>query len=461
MPKVSIVIPVYNVEEYLRTCLDSVVNQTLEDIEIICINDGSTDNSLSILEEFAKKDNRIKLISKPNSGYGHTMNLGIKESQGEYIGIVEPDDYVSLEMYETLYKSALKHDVDFIKADFCRFEGEGETIKFSYNHLSTDDSYYNRLIDPQNDTKPFNFTMNTWSGIYKRNFIEKHKICHNESPGASFQDNGFWFQTFSLATKIYFLNKPFYLKRKDNPNSSVMSKEKVFVVCDEYEFIRKFLDNNPIIRENTGLKNELIAIYQSKRFNNYLFSLRRIDEKFRKVFLKRFHEDYVLAENSQELNKHFFSEKNWYFLQLIINDSDRFYKEYFNIPSIFKKTKLNSLLNFLYVVKKSKGNLKRIYNFLKAFRMIKKLNLFDEEQYIKKNYRLNLSSISPLNHYIFHGFKENKMPSDEFDGNYYLKVNEDVRKTKQNPLVHYVLYGKKEGRSPNRFSTSKTTDNDL
>jgi hypothetical protein len=357
-------------------------------------------------------------------------------------------------MYEILYKSALEHDVDFIKADFCRFEGEGENIKFSYNHLSKDNSYYNRLINPQKDIIPFNFTMNTWSGIYKRDFIEKYKIRHNESPGASFQDNGFWFQTFSLATRIYFLNKPFYLKRKDNPNSSVMSKGKVFVVCDEYVFIRKFLDNNPQIKENQEFKNKLIAIYQSKRFNNYLFNFRRIDKKFRKVFLKRFNEDYALAEKNQELNKQFFSKKNWYLLQLIINNPDKFYKEYFNKSSIFK-IKFNSLLNFLYIVKKSKGNLKMLYNFLKAFRRIKKMNLFDEGSYIKRNHSLNFSYISPLNHYIFHGFKENKLPSDEFDGNYYLKVNEDVRKTKQNPLVHYVLYGKEEGRAPKDFNTSK------
>ena len=366
MPKVSIVIPVYNVGEYLKTCLDSVVNQTLEDIEIICINDGSTDNSLSILEEFAKKDNRIKLISKPNSGYGHTMNLGFKESQGDYIGIIEPDDYVSLDMYETLFKSALKHDVDFIKADFCRFEGEGETIKFSYVNLSKDTSYYNRLITLQKEMESFNFVMNTWSGIYKRDFIEEYKIQHNESPGASFQDNGFWFQTFSLATKIYFLNKPFYLKRKDNPNSSVLSKEKVFAMCEEYEFIRKFLDNNPKIKENQELKNKLIGIYQKIRFGNYLVTLNRIDKKFRKMFLKRFHEDYTIALKNQELNKSLFTKKAWYFLQLIINNPNRFNREYFTLLYIFKKIKLEKVFNFLYIAKKSKGNPKKIYNTLKA-----------------------------------------------------------------------------------------------
>jgi len=117
-PRVSIIIPVFNVENYLKECLDSVVNQTLKDIEIICVNDGSTDGSLSILEEYKEKDERIKVISKLNGGYGHTMNVGMDAATGEYIGIVEPDDYIEPDMYEILYIEAVENDVDFIKADF-------------------------------------------------------------------------------------------------------------------------------------------------------------------------------------------------------------------------------------------------------------------------------------------------------------------------------------------------------
>lgn len=90
--KVSIVVPIYNVEKYLRQCLDSIVNQTLKNIEIICVNDGSTDNSLKIIQEFADKDSRIKIINKENTGYGNSMNIGFDAAIGEYIGIVESDD---------------------------------------------------------------------------------------------------------------------------------------------------------------------------------------------------------------------------------------------------------------------------------------------------------------------------------------------------------------------------------
>ena len=104
--KVSIVVPVYNVEQYLRECLDSLINQTLEDIEIICVNDGSTDGSLSILREYESNDSRVKVIDKPNAGYGQTMNVGMDVASGEYVGFVDSDDCVATDMYERLYQIA-------------------------------------------------------------------------------------------------------------------------------------------------------------------------------------------------------------------------------------------------------------------------------------------------------------------------------------------------------------------
>ena len=111
--------------------------QTLKDIEIICINDGSTDGSLKILQEYAAKDDRIKIVDKENGGYGIGMNIGLDMATGEYIGILEPDDYVAITMYEDLYKVAKDNDLDFVKADFYRFQrGETGNMYLVYNHLS-------------------------------------------------------------------------------------------------------------------------------------------------------------------------------------------------------------------------------------------------------------------------------------------------------------------------------------
>ena len=118
MAKVSVVVPIYNVENYLRECLDSLIHQTLKDIEIICVNDGSTDSSLEIIEEYAKRDNRIKVINKLNTGLGATMNIGINAATSEYIGILESDDFTDIKMFEDLYFVAKQHDADIVISDF-------------------------------------------------------------------------------------------------------------------------------------------------------------------------------------------------------------------------------------------------------------------------------------------------------------------------------------------------------
>ena len=118
MAKVSIIVPTYNVEMYLDECLESLQRQTLKDIEIICVNDGSKDSSLEIIKRYAAGDSRFVVIDKENGGYGKAMNVGLDKATGEYIGIVEPDDFVPLYMYEDLYNVAAKNELDFVKADF-------------------------------------------------------------------------------------------------------------------------------------------------------------------------------------------------------------------------------------------------------------------------------------------------------------------------------------------------------
>ena len=165
-PKVSIIVPTYNVEPYLRECLDSICRQTLKDIEIICVNDGSTDGSLAIINEYAERDSRIVVLDGPNGGYGKGMNRGLDRATGEYIGIVEPDDFIALTMYEDLYAIASEHDLDFVKADFYRFtREENGDMELKYNHLDKTDTWYNKVFDPSQEPEALRFIMNTWSGI--------------------------------------------------------------------------------------------------------------------------------------------------------------------------------------------------------------------------------------------------------------------------------------------------------
>ena len=316
MPKVSVIIPVYNVEEYLRECLESVINQTLKDIEIICVDDGSTDGSPIILDEYAARDNRIKVFHKENGGYGKAMNFGIDNSTGEYIGIVEPDDYIESEMYATLYEKAKENDVDFVKSDFYRFMSVGDNVKIKRNNLDSlnkNHEYYNKIINLQEDSTPFLFRMNTWSGIYKREFIEKYHIRHNETPGASFQDNGFWFQTFMFAKTAYFVDTPFYMNRRDNPNSSVKSKEKVYAMKNEYDFIRDILKNNP------ETEKRLIGIYWYKRIIAHFWTLKRIDSSYIKEYIQVVKKDLYYAVKNNLLDYNLFQDRYKYLIKLLLN----------------------------------------------------------------------------------------------------------------------------------------------
>lgn len=283
--KVSIIIPVCNVERYLKECMDSVVNQTLSEIEIICVDDGSSDSSLSILREYEKKDSRIKVITKQNSGYGNTMNVGMDAATGEYIGIVESDDYIAQNMFERLYGIATEYKAEIVKSDHYIFSTQNGRSKSEYQWVCPIE-YYNRLLNSKICPEIYTFTMMNWTGIYKTDFLRKNNIRHNETPGASFQDNGFWFQVISLAKKIVFIHEAFYYYRQDNPNSSINSKKKVFCICDEYKYINKFLD------EHDELNEEYYKRFIEKKVFNYLHSYHRISDEFRMEFLERISQEF-------------------------------------------------------------------------------------------------------------------------------------------------------------------------
>lgn len=316
---VSIILPIFNVERYLKQCMDSVLRQTLKNIEIICVDDGSTDSCPRILREYQRNDKRIKVITQPNSGYGKAVNNGIRAAAGEYIGIVEPDDFVSPNMFRTLYNAAVKNNCEIVKSDFFRFTGEGDAFEKTYCPIALTEGNYNRVIDPKAEKECFRFTMNTWCGIYRRDFLLKNNIFHNETPGASFQDNGFWFKGFCRAERIMFLNKAFYMNRRDNPGSSVADREKVYCGNTEYELIYRWLEDDPKI------KADFIDVFMMKKLHTYMFNLRRIAPRFRYEYVKRFSEEFAVSKQKGELNKAVFTPKEWTELNLLINDHNEYF----------------------------------------------------------------------------------------------------------------------------------------
>lgn len=326
MPKVSIIIPTYNVEDYLRECMESVTRQTLKDIEIICINDGSTDGSLQILKEYADKDSRIVLVDKENEGYGVGMNIGLDKASGEYIGIVEPDDFVPLNMYEDLYGIAKENDLDFVKADFYRFtrNSENGNMELIYNHLDSTGENYNQVINPFEKPYITKFIMNTWSGIYRREYIEKYHIRHNTTPGASFQDNGFFWQTFIYARRCMFIDKPYYMNRRDNPNSSVNNKQKVYCMNVEYDFIRDIF----MQKENEELWERFKYYYNYKRYFSYIFTIGRISDEFKLEYVERISKEFKRAQELGELDLSVFTDNTREKINLLMKDPDGYYQKY-------------------------------------------------------------------------------------------------------------------------------------
>ena len=128
-PDISIIVPVYNVEKYLPQCMSSIMNQTYRNLEIICIDDGSTDGSGDILERCAQDDGRIKVVHKANAGVGAAMNDGLRMAVGNYIGIVESDDYAERNMFETLLRIACREEADYVRSDFWLVSDEGRMPK--------------------------------------------------------------------------------------------------------------------------------------------------------------------------------------------------------------------------------------------------------------------------------------------------------------------------------------------
>ena len=351
MPKVSIIIPTYNVEDYLRECMDSVTRQTLKDIEIICINDGSTDGSLQILKEYADKDSRIILVDKENEGYGVGMNIGLDKATGEYIGIVEPDDFVPLNMYEDLYNTAKEKDLDFVKADFYRFtrNSENGNMELIYNHLDSTGENYNQVINPYEKPYITKFIMNTWSGIYRREYIEKYHIRHNTTPGASFQDNGFFWQTFIYAKRCMFIDKPYYMNRRDNPNSSVNNKQKVYCMNVEYDFIRDIF----MQKGNEELWERFKYYYNYKRYFSYTFTIGRISDEFKREYVERISKEMKRAVELEEIDMNVFTPRTQERFGLLVKDPEGYYQKYALFEGTSEAARVRKLEKELSEVRKS------------------------------------------------------------------------------------------------------------
>lgn len=213
MAKISVIVPVYGVEKYLKECVDSILAQTLTDIEVLLIDDGGKDGCPEMIDEYAKQDSRVVAIHKDNGGYGHTCNVGLERATGEYISIIEPDDYIDKNMYEELYAQALKDNSDIVKSAYIA------------NYLGEDRPRQVYSPDNKEFVKPDKvFTLkeypafmlihpSVWSCIYKKDFLAQNNIKFKEASGAGWTDNPFQVQTMCLAERISYVDRAYYYWR--------------------------------------------------------------------------------------------------------------------------------------------------------------------------------------------------------------------------------------------------------
>lgn len=299
MPKISIIVPVYNVENYLRQCMDSLLCQTFTDFELICMNDGSTDSSLSILKEYASRDSRVRLFTKENEGYGITMNRGLAEARAPYIGIVESDDFVKPEMFEKLYKAIKEEPVDLIKCNFYKYTVEdGEDIEYSREYS---DDIYGKVIEPIKHPDIYFANSSIWAALYDKRFLDDNKINFNETPGAAYQDITFQFKVLSNAKKMKVIEDALLYYRTDNLMSSVHSPFKIYCICDEMHAIEDYIKNQDEERQK-----RLWPIATKRKYYDYRWNYNKLSAVFQFAFFEK-----MIAEFKEDRAAGKFENISW------------------------------------------------------------------------------------------------------------------------------------------------------
>lgn len=242
-PKITVIMPALNVVKYIRQCMESVMTQTLQEMEILVIDAGSTDGTLEILQECADRDSRIQIIHSDRKSYGYQLNVGIAMALGEYVGVVETDDWIVQDMYEILYAKAKEINADYVKGMAQYFLPVSDEVCVKKRIWSLPiDIGTEKVVIPKENPILFETDRFLWNGIYRNDFIKEIKL--NETPGAAFQDIGFQFQVFQNAERAMYLDKDVYFYRQDNGNASSYDIRAFQYLVSEYQFVKSFLDDS-------------------------------------------------------------------------------------------------------------------------------------------------------------------------------------------------------------------------
>ena len=293
-PKISIIICAYNREEYLKRCLNSVKNQTLKNIEIICADDGSTDNTLDVFRKYANKDHRFKFFTQKNSGPGVARNKAIKMATGEYIMFLDSDDWIELNTCEELYKKVKLNDLDILLFLMKNYSEEtGEYYEDSYYNLTPiPDDFENKVFSHEDISNIiFSISISACQKIYKRSLVKKVHFAEK----LLFEDNPFFWGVMLQAKRMSLLKKHFYLRSRHT--SSITS-----------EYDNKYFDVIPISNKVISIFKELNLVNMYKyQLTNYKINYisqwyHMMEEKYKNTFWDLMHDDFQKLHEDKKID---------------------------------------------------------------------------------------------------------------------------------------------------------------
>lgn len=262
-PKISIIIPVYNAEKYLRKCIESILSQSFNDFELILVNDGSSDNSLDICKEYSKNDGRVRIICKENGGAASARNEGLNIAKGDYIAFIDADDFINKDMYKILYNMAIKNDADLVICEYLNIEEDEEKKYDEINNMN----YYEKQYD---NTECLNLIYSDrnismivpWNKLYKKNIFEN--IRYPE--GRICEDEFIAHRILHKCEKILYTNRCLYYYVQSS--NSVMRKpfnrkrlDSVYAFQDRMYFYKKLGEKNLIYKSQITYYNNLFILY--------------------------------------------------------------------------------------------------------------------------------------------------------------------------------------------------------
>lgn len=284
--KVSIILPSLNVKEYIGEAIESVIAQTLDDIEILCVDAGSDDGTLDIIKNYQNRDDRIRLIESTKKSYGHQLNIAINQAKGKYIAVVETDDFIDAHMCEELYVVSEKYDLDYVKADYFAYftSTDGEKFFLKRKTFLTEE-LYGKVICPKEHTNIATDDWYLWQGIYNRDFLIRNRISLSETAGAAFQDIGFLYQVTRCAKRAMYLPQFYYNYCIDRMGSSSNAGKSLEYAYEEYSKIYELL-----VQEDD---KSVLALYYARLAKSFLIGYSELGLKKIRMSDNEIHEIYL------------------------------------------------------------------------------------------------------------------------------------------------------------------------